>query len=87
MTENEALKILKTISKYTKICEDDVYFDSTFVKAYEVAIKALEKQISKKPLHQGYVYACPCCNDKVTIGSVFLRPNQKYCTNCGQKLG
>ena len=43
MRENEALKVLKTISKYTNICEDGVYFNSTFVKAYEVALKALEE--------------------------------------------
>lgn len=47
---------------------------------------ALEKQIPKKPLHQGYIYACPCCNNEITIGSTFLRPNQNYCTECGQKL-
>ena len=45
-----------------------------------------EKNEPKKPLHQGYVYACPCCNDKVNIGSVFLKPNQKYCTDCGTEF-
>lgn len=49
--------------------------------------KALkEKSKPKKPLHQGYVYACPCCYDKVTIGSTLLRPNQKYCTDCGTEF-
>ena len=49
--------------------------------------KALkEKSVAKKPLHQGFVFACPCCNDKATIGSVFLRPNQKYCIDCGTEF-
>ena len=45
-----------------------------------------EKSVTKKPLHQGYIYVCPCCNDKATIGSVFLRPNQKYCIDCGTEF-
>lgn len=45
-----------------------------------------EKSLSKKPLHQGFVFACPCCNDKITVGSVFLRPNQKCCIDCGTEF-
>ena len=45
-----------------------------------------EKSVAKKPLHQGWIYVCPCCNDKATIGSVFLRPNQKYCIDCGTEF-
>ena len=65
------------------------YAQGTFgeqMEAFSMAINALEKQIAKKPLHQGFVFACPCCNNEVTIGSTFLRPNQNHCAECGQKL-
>ena len=42
--ENEAVEILKNITEHTKVYEDDVVFTSDFAKAYEMAIKALEKQ-------------------------------------------
>ena len=43
MTENEAIEILKNTMEHTKVYEDDVVFTSDFVKAYEMAIKALEE--------------------------------------------
>ena len=47
---------------------------------------AVEKQHADKPLYQGYVYVCPSCNSRVTIGSKFIRPGAKFCEDCGQKL-
>lgn len=47
---------------------------------------AVEKQHANKPLYQGYVYVCPSCNSRVTIGSKFIRPGTKFCEDCGQKL-
>lgn len=59
------------------------------------AIKALEKQIPKKPVireadeetddldfctQKGEVYLCPTCNDYIVCSDV------KHCWNCGQKL-
>mgnify|MGYP006914465183 CR=1 FL=1 len=52
------------------------------VKARDLAIKALEKQIPKKPdFTEDKEFAlCPCCNGNG------LADKQKYCDNCGQKL-
>lgn len=52
------------------------------VKARDLAIKALEKQIPKKPdFTEDKEFAlCPCCNGKG------LFDKQKYCDNCGQKI-
>lgn len=47
---------------------------------------AVEKQHADKPLYQGYVYVCPSCNSRVTMGSKFIRPGTKFCEDCGQKL-
>lgn len=49
-------------------------------EAFEVAIKALEKQISKKPLNitKVKVGKCPCCNDIVDESNIVC--------DCGQKL-
>lgn len=52
------------------------------VKARDLAIKALEKQMPKKPDFTGdkEFALCPCCNGKG------LLDKQTYCDNCGQKL-
>ena len=51
--------------------------------AYDAAIKALEKQIPKKPEMEKYtkreLYFCPICGTEVT--------DYKYCPQCGQKIG
>ena len=51
-----------------------------------LAIKALEKQIPKKPLYENtyddcVVYSCPACKDEKLILS-----GDNYCTTCGQAL-
>lgn len=52
------------------------------VKARDLAIKALEKQIPKKPdfTEDKEFVLCPCCNGNG------LADKQEYCDNCGQKL-
>ena len=45
-------------------------------EASEMAIKALEKQIPKKPIDLQY---CPECKEIVFFGN-------KHCIKCGQKL-
>lgn len=94
MTENEAIK--KAIRHFECMKNDAVVvLDSGFGthpgesdlvyrnrKMYaELAIKALEKQIPKKPkTDDRYVmYICPRCNE-------FIKINKNYCMNCGQKL-
>lgn len=57
-----------------------------FVSLYEAAIKALEKQMPKKPITMdadGYSfvrYECPACN-KYIIGNF-----NPHCAYCGQSL-
>lgn len=61
-------------------------------KAFDMAIKALEKQIPKKPYLEGDGYAdghlvydtwiCPCCSKSYEVDY----DDYDYCPNCGQKL-
>ena len=51
-------------------------------EALNIAIKALEKQIAKKPIYDNYHragYRCPDCNNTNPWG-------YKHCKYCGQKL-
>ena len=55
----------------------------TTLKARDLAILALEKQIPKKPLEETKFYGngkCPSC------GAVFMDKSTNYCGNCGQAL-
>lgn len=108
MTENEAkefvqgkLNCMKKCDifdcKNTDECDNCVYCYSqgTFGKqkeAFEVAIKALEKQIPKKPIdksnnpHDWHVMACPCCEHTFWNSGQFVHYQPKFCNYCGQKL-
>ena len=82
MRESEAIKNLKDIlSECTESGEAVCYITDVDAPALEMAIKALEKQIPKKPkTDDRYVmYICPWCND-------FVKVSHNYCQNCGQKL-
>ena len=80
MKPEEAIKILKynsnvihkTINGETDINE---------VKALDMAISALEKQIPKKPIEAGALlfYRCPICKKLVNDYG-------RYCVVCGCKL-
>ena len=48
-------------------------------EALRMAIKALEKQIAKKPISTDWL-RCPTCNVTLKIGL------EKYCEHCGQRL-
>lgn len=61
--------------------------------ARELAIKALEKQIPKKPNFEGDgfddkgniiydTWICPCCEEHYEVDY----DNYKYCPNCGQAI-
>ena len=52
------------------------------IECHELAIKALEKQIPKKPIftEDKQFALCPCCDMKG------LTDKQKYCDNCGQAI-
>ena len=71
----EAIETIKSnypTSGYYMLCE-----------ALDIAIEALEKQLSKKPIEHSTkfapMYECPSCGDIDVYG-------QKNCDNCGQRL-
>ena len=57
-------------------------------KALSMAIKALEKQIPKKPLHMHKNYYCPICKEDGWILWDDAVPNDmdEYCGKCGQAI-
>lgn len=77
MTESEAIKRIKEC-RNTPNFQAYIYMN----EALNMAMQALEKQISRKPdFTEDKKFAlCPCCNGKG------LLDKQKYCDNCGQKL-
>ena len=57
-------------------CGDETKQD----EAVNVALKALEKQIPKKPtLHEGWLYCSVCGKD-------ILMEGYKFCPDCGQRI-
>ena len=86
MTNHEAIKMFK--ERLEKHSHRNIVPE--YLKAMEMAIKALEKQIPKKPGNKIYSFyphstllknkygKCPICkSDQVW---------DEYCANCGQKL-
>ena len=60
-----------------------------------IAIRALEKQIQKKPrktdsyrgvLKRVYAYVCPTCGNACLEKYMNERKNTMFCWNCGQKI-
>lgn len=86
MTESEAIEWIKELKGSEKILE--FYYAESFIKACNISIQALEKQIPKKPVKSEkqvvrYVntYYCPICNLGITGTNI-----AKWCYHCGQKL-
>ena len=91
MTASETIEWIKELKGSDEILE--FYYAESFIKALDMAIWALEKQISKKPTpidYEKYIdvidnarflrgaYWCPNCKHVVKSGS--------FCSDCGQKL-
>ena len=57
------------------------------IKAYSVALNALEKQIPKKPINEECYYICPCCRGDLGVSDddifIYEFSMPKYCSNCG----
>jgi hypothetical protein len=72
---NEAIKILKDMKGVFGERSHSGYS----LPALDLAIKALEKQITKKPVFAGGGYNCQC-------GWDIYRDKQPYCMMCGQAI-
>lgn len=83
MTPERAIKIQRLFQSVVENNENQ--------KAFEIAIKALERQIPKEPENGN---ACPVCRTEVKYyyvgeNSIFDLPilvKDRFCTNCGQKI-
>lgn len=83
MTNEEAKALFEEDLKDGK-CSDDC----PECNARELAIKALEKQIPKKPAEHGdeINYDCPVCGADVGYFDAMAWETPKYCPECGQAL-
>ena len=98
MTEIEAVKELKQNSCVDCAfgCDSPIHCNAVckYSDAINMAIKALEKQIPKKPLNiEDKYWGCPCCNGMLMvrwitypINPVPLESGRDYCEDCGQKI-
>lgn len=89
MTPQEAIETIKIA-----IAEVEWDYTMDYTVAFEEAIKALEKQIPKKPKeYEDKYYACPNCGN-VTMMKWERYPDRlmdksnglPYCLGCGQRL-
>lgn len=95
MTEQEAIKVLEEKGKHIEMIKidgkDTLCYRAILVEAFEVATKALEKQIPKKPyldqkgLLDVKMWHCPVCKKEV-ISDWNRDLANAYCHHCGQKL-
>ena len=81
MTHEEATERIKCILKNNSFTRADK-------NALKLAIEALEKQVSKKPLHMHKNYYCPICKEDGWMLWDDAIPNDTdaYCGKCGQAL-
>ena len=89
MTMKEAIEYIEALKNSDEIL--DFYYAEEFIKAFEIAIRALEKQIVKKPIIN-YIntsedateieYTCSVCGTNF----VELTPCKEWCPYCGNKI-
>ena len=89
MTTKEAIEYIEALKNSDEIL--DFYYAEEFIKAFEIAIRALEKQIVKKPInYDKYYYKCPYCEQDLSVDDdslyVYEDTMPNYCSNCGQRL-
>ena len=88
MTENEAIKEIETSLELAEMCTPNREREKE-IKAYKMAIQALEKQIAKKPYKGNFgVIRCSCCDEKVgqMVTSVLKEDCMNFCAYCGSKV-
>ena len=90
MTEQDAIELLKR----RKVLSWQGGFGD-YDEAEQMAIKALEKQIPKKPFktmdennpyYKYMPWCCPCCRETLYEDTEWGNQEFAYCTDCGQKL-
>lgn len=77
MTLGEAIKTLELAK-----AEVEWNYPMDYAVAIDEAIKAIYKQIPKKPEIEGEYYICPVCG----VYQETSEGNPPYCLNCGQRL-
>lgn len=82
MTAEEAIKTIQIA-----IAEVEWNYPLDYSIAFKTAIKALEKQIPKKPINEECYYICPCCRGELGVSDddifIYKLSMPKYCSNCG----
>lgn len=80
-----AEEVIKTIQ--VAIAEVEWNYPLDYSIAFKTAIKALEKQIPKKPINEECYYICPCCRGELGVSDddifIYKLSMPKYCSNCG----
>ena len=79
MTHKEAIK---NINALNTVCGQKDLYDAEFESALALAIKALEKQIPKKPYD---IVHCPLCKIEVELQPIDTE-QVTYCLHCGQAI-
>lgn len=86
------MTIEKAITYIDRMSDEDCYTAEAY-EAMRMAIKALEKQIPKKPIHDGYDYRCPSCRTAVEYECMVNNPDalkswtrDSFCGDCGQAI-
>lgn len=92
MTPQEAIKRIENHIEIHSRKEPHAFF---ITKALKLAVKALEKQIPKKPIVDSanlvdlQDFHCPKCNQKIIAridGEWIAGKQQNYCDKCGQAI-
>lgn len=84
MTNQEAINDLKVILSEITECEESIcYITDIDAEPLRLAIKALEKQIPKKPIVSDDI---TCSNCSATLIYCLHTSEIDYCDKCGQRL-
>ena len=75
---------LKEVIKTLELAKAEVEWNypMDYAVAIDEAIKAIDKQIPKKPEIEGEYYVCPVCG----VYQETSEGNPPYCINCGQAI-
>ena len=86
MNDREKL-VRQAISHFSYGILHDI-FSKPVITYAKLAVEALEKQVSKKPLHMHKSYYCPVCKEDGWMLWDDAVPNDmdNYCGMCGQAI-